>query len=382
MLFRSVSYKNKETTFDVTVVYYDLVYIELSNITDSYNVGSTFVKPTVTAHYEDETSTDVTSSATFSGYDMGTAGAYNVSVSYSEHNVTKSTSYGIVVKESGGEVEGGLVKFGSGTGCTRINSSSVNATDSLSNVWTVSTQGTSSYSQNPSYSQVGSSSDPATKITLTMNLGSSMLVNSVSFKVGGNSGSAATVTIAVDGTTIGTGNVTASTTSTIESSSSKNGQTITITLTNISKGICIYQISYNVGEEKTPTDLEKAQQFAVEFSNSIVCYGGEKAPTIVTGKTWATLTQSFNGLDGTVKAYFQVAIPTDPAILDAVLKHDQLVSRYGYADFMGRSAYNGLLPNRINTLSEFSGITIVIIATTVGLIALGGYIFIRKRKEQ
>ena len=133
---------------------------------------------------------------------------------------------------------------------------------------------------------------------------------------------------------------------------------------------------------KTPTDLEKAQQFAVEFSNSVVCYGGEKTPTIVTGKTWATLTQSFNGLDGTVKAYFQVATPTDPAILDAVLKHDQLVSRYGYADFMGRSAYNGLLPNRINTLSEFNGITIVIIAATIGLISLGGYIFIRKRKEQ
>lgn len=378
----TVSYKNKETTFDVTVVYYDLVYIELSNITSSYNEGATFIKPTVTAHYEDETSTDVTSSATFSGYDMGTAGAYNVSVSYSEHNVTKSTSYGIVVKESGGEVEGGLVKFGNGTGCTPIDKASVQATDSLSNSWTISVVGTSSYTQNANYSQVGSKNDPADTITLSMNLGSSMLVNSVSFKVGGNSGSAATVTIAVDGTTIGTGNVTASTTSTIESSSSKNGQTITITLTNISRGICIYQISYNVGEEKTPTDLEKAQQFAVEFSNSIVCYGGEKAPTIVTGKTWATLTQSFNGLDATVKAYFQVVTPTDPAILDAVLKHDQLVSRYDYADFMGRSAYNGLLPNRINTLSEFSGITIVIIATTVGLIALGGYIFIRKRKEQ
>lgn len=377
-----VSYKNKETTFGVTVVYYDLVYIELSNITASYNKGATFIKPTVTAYYDDNTSADVTSSATFSGYDMSTAGAYNVSANYSEHNVTKSTSYGIVVKESGGDVEDGLVKFGSGTGCTPIDKASVQATDTLSNSWTISVTGTSSYTQNADNSQVGSKKDPADTITLSMDLGSSMLVNSVSFKVGGNSGSAATVTIAVDGTTIGTGNVIESTTSTIESSSSKNGQTITITLTNISKGICVYQISYNVGEQKTPTDLEKAQQFAVEFSNSVVCYGGEKAPTIVTGKTWATLTQSFNGLDGTVKAYFQVATPTDPAILDAVLKHDQLVSRYGYADFMGRSAFNGLLPNKINTLSEFNGVAIVIIAATIGLISLGGYIFIRKRKEQ
>ena len=378
----TVSYKNKETTFDVTVVYYDLVYIELSNITASFNKGATFIKPTVTAYYEDDTSADVTSSATFSGYDMSTAGAYNVSVNYSEHNVTKSTSYGIVVKESGGEAEGGLIKFGSGTGCIPIDKGSVQATDSLSNSWTISVTGTSSYTQNADNSQVGSKKEPADTITLSMDLGSSMLVNSVNFKVGGNSGSAANVIIAVDGTTIGTGNVTESTTSTIESSSTKNGQTITITLTNIYRGICIYEISYNVGEQKTPTDLEKAQQFAVEFSNSVVCYGGEKAPTIVAGKTWATLTQSFNGLDGTVKAYFQVATPTDPAILDAVLKHDQLVSRYGYADFMGRSAYNGLLSNKINTLSDFNGITIVIIASIICLSALGGYIFIRKRKEQ
>ncbi len=52
---------------------------------------------TVTATYEDESTKDVTAAATFSGYDMSTTGEQEVTVSYTEGEVTKTATYGITV---------------------------------------------------------------------------------------------------------------------------------------------------------------------------------------------------------------------------------------------------------------------------------------------
>lgn len=78
--------------------------VELSSISisGSYNteftVGDTFsFGGTVTANYSDSSSSDVTESASFAGYDMSTAGNQTVTVSYTEGGVTKTASYGITV---------------------------------------------------------------------------------------------------------------------------------------------------------------------------------------------------------------------------------------------------------------------------------------------
>lgn len=52
----------------------------------------------VTAIYDDASSENVTNLATFSGYDMSTAGNQTVAVSYTENAVTKTATYGISVK--------------------------------------------------------------------------------------------------------------------------------------------------------------------------------------------------------------------------------------------------------------------------------------------
>lgn len=52
---------------------------------------------TVTATYEDESTKDVTSKATFSGYDMSETGERTVTVSYTESEVTKTATYNITV---------------------------------------------------------------------------------------------------------------------------------------------------------------------------------------------------------------------------------------------------------------------------------------------
>ena len=71
--------------------------IALSNQITSYSIGDTFVKPTVTAHYSDGTTADVTNDTTFSGYNMSTAGNYTVTATYIENNVTKTATYNISV---------------------------------------------------------------------------------------------------------------------------------------------------------------------------------------------------------------------------------------------------------------------------------------------
>lgn len=68
--------------------------IAVSDEVTAYNVGDEFVKPTVTATYDQGEPQDVTSSATCTGYNMGVAGEYTVTVSYggktAEYDITVS----------------------------------------------------------------------------------------------------------------------------------------------------------------------------------------------------------------------------------------------------------------------------------------------------
>ena len=76
--------------------------IAISGQKTSYAVDDSFVKPTVTATYNDGTQATVTSDATCSGYNLSTAGNYTVTVSYSYGGATKTTTYEITVSSSGG----------------------------------------------------------------------------------------------------------------------------------------------------------------------------------------------------------------------------------------------------------------------------------------
>lgn len=78
-----------------------LVSIALTNPTTSLPIDSDFsFGGTVTATYSDSTTADVTSSTTFSGYDMSTAGTYTVTASYGEFGVTASATYQLTITPS------------------------------------------------------------------------------------------------------------------------------------------------------------------------------------------------------------------------------------------------------------------------------------------
>ena len=72
--------------------------ISISGQTTSFVEGDTFsFGGTVTAHYSDSTTANVTASATFSGYNMTTISSQTVTVSYTYGGVTKTASYSINV---------------------------------------------------------------------------------------------------------------------------------------------------------------------------------------------------------------------------------------------------------------------------------------------
>ena len=103
--------------------------ITISGQTTSFALNGTFsFGGTVTARYSDGTSADVTSSSTFSGYNMATSGKQTVTVSYTEGNVTKTTTYQITVSQSSGTT-------------TSTSTGSINASGGALSGWTASGTG-------------------------------------------------------------------------------------------------------------------------------------------------------------------------------------------------------------------------------------------------
>ena len=146
----------------------------------------------------------------------------------------------------------GTITFGSAEGSTNINSASVTGDDSLGNTWTITTEGTTSFTPNSAYAQVGSSSKPAESITFTTTLPSSTTITAFEAKFGGFSGTAGDIALIVDETTVGTGALNAGNDVVVENNTVATGTTLTVTVTDIAKGVKCYYISYTISEGSDP----------------------------------------------------------------------------------------------------------------------------------
>ena len=140
----------------------------------------------------------------------------------------------------------GTINFGSASGRTAVNSTSVTGEDSQGNEWTITTvMSENSFTQNAEYSQVGASKKPATSITFTTTLPAEQTIKSFSAKFGGFSGTAGTVTLKVGETSVGTGSLNATNDVTVNATNTTtSGTVLTVTVTGISKGVKCYYISY------------------------------------------------------------------------------------------------------------------------------------------
>lgn len=170
----------------------------------------------------------------------------------------------------------GTIKFG--TNDVKIDKASVTAADDQGNSWEITTVGTTSFTQQPTYSQVGSSSKPATSITFTTTLPKGVKVTSLSAKFGGFNGTAGTIKLSVGSAEIGTGSLSETKDVTVTSTSEASGTQLTVTVENIAKGVKCYNISYTYTESSEPQKKVTSLAITGEPTNKEYYVGGKFNP--------------------------------------------------------------------------------------------------------
>ena len=170
----------------------------------------------------------------------------------------------------------GTITFG--TNNVKITKASMTAADDQGNSWKITTVGTTSFTQQPTYSQVGSGSKPATSITFTTTLPKEVKVTSLSAKFGGFKGTAGTIKLSVGSTEIGTGSLSETKDVTVTATSEASGTQLTVTVTNITKGVKCYNITYTYEDSAEPEKAVKSLAITGEPTNKEYYVGGKFNP--------------------------------------------------------------------------------------------------------
>lgn len=223
------------------------------NITYNANYEGSTDEPVVVSNYAGESMTIAPySTFTRTGYAItswntqadGNGTPYSAGAPYT------MTSAGLTLYAQWTAGATGTIVFSNSA--VEIDAASVTGDDNLGNEWTITTVGTSSFTSNADYYQVGSSSKPATSITFTTTLPSSSVINSFSAKFGGFSGTAGTITLKVGDASVGTGSLNGTSDVVVTNTSSTSGTVLTVTVTSISKGVKCYYISYSYATGSDP----------------------------------------------------------------------------------------------------------------------------------
>lgn len=129
----------------------------------------------------------------------------------------------------------------------KVDSAVVNFTDSNGVAWTCTTAGTTSFTKNAEYYQIGSSSKPASSITLSASIAEpSFKLTSFVSNWGGFSSTAGTISMKVNGNEVATGKLSAKTNVTVDSGDITTDavSSFEINVTGISKGVKIFNFNY------------------------------------------------------------------------------------------------------------------------------------------
>lgn len=191
-----------------------------------------------------------------------------------------------------GETKTGTVKFG--TKNLKIDKANVTGNDDLNNSWNIVTVGGGSFSQQPSYSQVGKKKAPATSITFTMSLPSDVKFTSFSAKFGGNNGTSGNISLAVDGYEVGSGKVEASKVVVVTNETAATGKELKVSVTGITNGVNCYNISYAYEDSSTPQPGEVA---VPTLSLAEGTYWGKQTLTIGVPEGAAGVQYTLDGTD-------------------------------------------------------------------------------------
>jgi len=132
-----------------------------------------------------------------------------------------------------------------GNAGTMIDATSVTGLDNQGNSWTITTTGNNPYfGQAADHSQIGSNGSPATSITFTTTLPAESTIKSLSTKMGGAAKqTTADITLKVEDVTVGTGSLNGSSDIVISSTTEATGTVLAITVTNINRGVNVFNIN-------------------------------------------------------------------------------------------------------------------------------------------
>ena len=131
-----------------------------------------------------------------------------------------------------------------GTSNVKIDKASVTANDSENNSWTITTISAPSFTQQPTYSQVGSKKKgPAKSITFTTTLPKDAAVTCIETKFGGSAGTKGDITLKVGDNSVGNDTLKEDKDVTTKINPTATGNIVTIIITNIANGVKCYYIN-------------------------------------------------------------------------------------------------------------------------------------------
>lgn len=184
----------------------------------------------------------------------------DVEITFSENTTGKERTADIVVKTEDGSITktfkltqngvGGAaltektatIQFG--TSNVKIDNASVTANDSENNSWTITTISAPSFTQQPTYSQVGSKKKgPAKSITFTTTLPKDAAVTCIETKFGGFAGTKGDITLKVGDNSVGNDTLKEDKDVTTKINPTATGNIVTIIITNIANGVKCYYIN-------------------------------------------------------------------------------------------------------------------------------------------
>jgi hypothetical protein len=160
----------------------------------------------------------------------------------------------------------GTINFGSASGSLNVNALSVKGNDSQDVEWTVTTTfgGETSFTPNSGWAQIGSAKKPAATITFTATLPAAQKIKNFEAKFGGFKDTAGDIVLKIGEEEVGTGALNASNDVVVSSTKETEGTVLTVTVTNIAKGVKAYYISYSY-EAEAPAVAKPAIAGEVDF---------------------------------------------------------------------------------------------------------------------
>lgn len=356
--------------------------LESISVTDpktAYEVGDEFVKPTTTAHYDDETTGNITNKATFTGYDMNVAGEYTVNVSYTEGEVEKTTSYGIVVSEPAPVVVANYKKV------------KTNLADYSGNYLIVCE------SKNVAFDGSLATLDA---------VGNNQSVSISEEVINASSAYEFTIAAKTDGYSVRSASkkyIGSTTTSNELKTSDSDDYTNEISYSaGVSEIACNdHYLRYNdasnqnrfryfTNQNQKAISLfvkvaNDAEAFALDILNltTEVCSAEGEHAAGDFATAWSTLTTKYDSVVNKDLLVGGDADATGTFFAEALARYDILVAKYGLNPFMtGRVSNFSYLPHYESNLDSSSSITIIVIVAVTSMTLLGVTLVLRKRKHQ